>query len=481
MAANHLIFPSAIALSKPALSFPWATPTCLVSADLLALSLVYWIAVLGRSAVGGPLDLSFYLELYPAVTLFLAGFFVQDLYPGCLLHPAEEIRRVFRCVTTVFLLIASSTFLWHNADRYSRGVFLIMWAMSAPCVLLARNSTRDLFSAKPWWGVPAIVLGSGAAARRVIQTASLNRCGLRIAGVLSNSEPRFWPSDLPPLLGQLDAGPKIAHSGIAQYAIVAMPHGTNDELRQTIQDHCVGFRHVLLIPDLPGLCSLHISAREIGGEVALDIPQRLFHPGAALAKRVTDVVGSGSVMLLLLPLLAVVSILIRLTSTGPIFFGHRRFGRDGGTFAALKFRTMVPNGDQVLQRHLEANPAAREEWDRDQKLKDDPRVTYLGKWLRRCSLDELPQLWNVLVGEMSLVGPRPIVKSETKRYGRAYGLYTRVLPGITGLWQVSGRNNTSYDERIAFDEYYVRNWSVWLDTYILGRTIRTVLTGDGAY
>jgi lipopolysaccharide/colanic/teichoic acid biosynthesis glycosyltransferase len=142
---------------------------------------------------------------------------------------------------------------------------------------------------------------------------------------------------------------------------------------------------------------------------------------------------------------------------------------------------MAVNGDEILKRHLERSPVARLEWERDQKLKDDPRVTWIGKWLRKYSFDELPQLWNVLVGDMSLVGPRPIVKAEIVKYGAAYSLYQRVIPGITGLWQVSGRNLTTYEERIAFDEYYVRNWSVWLDIYILVRTVRTVLTGHGAF
>jgi lipopolysaccharide/colanic/teichoic acid biosynthesis glycosyltransferase len=150
-------------------------------------------------------------------------------------------------------------------------------------------------------------------------------------------------------------------------------------------------------------------------------------------------------------------------------------------FKAWKFRTMVQNADAVLKSHLAAHPALAEEWRLTQKLKNDPRVTPLGKLLRRSSLDELPQLMNVFAGEMSLVGPRPIVAAEVEKYGEHYTSYCRVKPGITGLWQVSGRNNTTYDERITFDQYYVLNWSVWLDLHILTRTVHTVLTGDGAY
>jgi Undecaprenyl-phosphate galactose phosphotransferase WbaP len=170
-----------------------------------------------------------------------------------------------------------------------------------------------------------------------------------------------------------------------------------------------------------------------------------------------------------------------MSTRGPIVYSHKRLGRNGRHFNAWKFRTMFQNADQVLELYLEEHPELREEWERDHKLKFDPRVTRIGRFLRKTSLDELPQLWNVIRGDMSLVGPRPIVDAEIEKYGAYYGLYTMVKPGITGLWQVSGRNNTTYDERVQLDAYYVRNWSPWLDLYLLLRTIRIVLFAKGAY
>jgi Undecaprenyl-phosphate galactose phosphotransferase WbaP len=170
-----------------------------------------------------------------------------------------------------------------------------------------------------------------------------------------------------------------------------------------------------------------------------------------------------------------------MSSRGRIFYGHKRIGRYGETFKAWKFRTMFQDSNQVLELYLEANPDLREEWERDHKLKFDPRVTRIGRFLRKTSLDELPQLWNVILGNMSLVGPRPIVDAERVKYGSYYGLYTMVKPGITGLWQVSGRNNTTYDERVQLDAYYVRNWSPWMDVVLLFKTIRIVLFAKGAY
>ena len=179
------------------------------------------------------------------------------------------------------------------------------------------------------------------------------------------------------------------------------------------------------------------------------------------------------------PVMAVLACLIRLDG-GPATFVHYRVGRGGRLFRCLKFRTMRADAERTLQELLERNPALREEWQRAQKLAEDPRVTPVGRWLRRSSLDELPQLFNVVRGEMALVGPRPITVPELRRYGTARWQYLSVVPGMTGLWQVSGRNRTDYERRVQLDELYVRTRSVWLDAKILARTVVVVLSRDGA-
>ena len=248
-----------------------------------------------------------------------------------------------------------------------------------------------------------------------------------------------------------------------------------------IQDQCKGYRHILLVPDLHGICSLGIIAREIGGEIGIEVPQRLFHRSAGMTKCALDLIVTSLALIALSPVFVLIATAIKLTSSGPIFYGHIRHGRDGKLFKALKFRTMFQNGESILLAHFQKHPEELASWQHDHKLKRDPRVTGVGRWLRRYSLDELPQLLNVLVGHMSLVGPRPIVSAEIHKYGRGYDLYSRVRPGVTGLWQVSGRNNTTYPERVALDEYYVRNWSIWLDAYIVIRTTKAVLSAEGAY
>jgi lipopolysaccharide/colanic/teichoic acid biosynthesis glycosyltransferase len=182
-----------------------------------------------------------------------------------------------------------------------------------------------------------------------------------------------------------------------------------------------------------------------------------------------------------LPVALLIALAIVLESGGPALFGHTRIGRGRKPFRVWKFRTMIVDGDEILQRHFAENPAAALEWDLTHKLKADPRITRVGRLLRRTSLDELPQIWNVLRGDMSIVGPRPIVEAEVPKYGPAFRLYTHVAPGLTGLWQVSGRNDTSYHRRVELDTEYIRRWTPALDLKLVMRTVKVVLAGRGAY
>jgi len=201
----------------------------------------------------------------------------------------------------------------------------------------------------------------------------------------------------------------------------------------------------------------------------------------AVVKRVVDLLGSGSLLVLTAPLLVGVALAVRIGSPGPVLFSHRRVGRGGREFMCRKFRTMSPDSDRRLAEILARDPARRREWESEFKLKDDPRVTRIGRFLRRTSLDELPQLWNVVRGEMSLVGPRPIVRDELDRLDGALESYLAVRPGLTGLWQVSGRNDMDYGQRVLLEASYTRNWSLWLDVSLLLRTVRAVFTRRGAY
>jgi Undecaprenyl-phosphate galactose phosphotransferase WbaP len=460
---------------------PPSSSICLLLADLIGLSAVFCFAVWSKHLSNPSLDLHFYTKVYPSILIFLVAFWSQGLYPAMLLHPAEEMRRTFHAVTTVIVVLVASTFFFRNQLEYSRYVIGLSWVLVPPVVLLCRVITRKLFSQRGWWPTSAVVLGTGPAAQKIARSLNKSQRGLRVTGVLLPTAVGDWDSDLPPVIGHLSDASMIRRQDSMPYAILAMPNCTQAELQKVIQDYCKGFRHILIVTDLLGVCCLGISPREIGGQVGIEIPQRLSFVVPKIVKRSIDCALGLVIFLMLVPLLLIICAAIKLTSRGPIFFGHLRYGRDGKPFYALKFRTMVTKADPVLNDYLQQHPEQLLEWQVNHKLKKDPRITTVGRWLRRYSLDELPQLINILAGHMSLVGPRPIVESEIKRYAATYDLYTRVLPGLTGLWQVSGRNNTTYEERVAFDDYYVRNWSIWMDMYILARTFRAVLHADGAY
>ena len=207
----------------------------------------------------------------------------------------------------------------------------------------------------------------------------------------------------------------------------------------------------------------------------------VFPPTGGVLKRVFDVSAALTALVLISPLFLMLMLLVKFSDRGPAFYGHRRVGHSGKSFRCLKFRTMVVDGDKVLQAYLHANPKATEEWLATRKLQNDPRVTLVGAVLRKLSLDELPQLINIIRGEMSIVGPRPVVEDELELYETAAIYYLQSRPGLTGLWQVSGRNDVSYASRVAFDTHYVKNWSLGSDMMIIAKTIPAVCLSRGSY
>ncbi len=203
-------------------------------------------------------------------------------------------------------------------------------------------------------------------------------------------------------------------------------------------------------------------------------------PVGGRSKRALDLAIAILALVVLAPIFILVALLVRASDGGPAFYRHRRLGHDGQPFDCLKFRTMVPNADEVLERHLRRREAA-EEWRLTRKLKEDPRVTRFGEVLRKSSVDELPQLINVIKGEMSIVGPRPIVDEEVPKYGAAISHYFRARPGVTGAWQVSGRNSLQYEQRVQLDSEYVTNWTARRDLAIIVRTVPVVLSARDCY
>ena len=224
--------------------------------------------------------------------------------------------------------------------------------------------------------------------------------------------------------------------------------------------------------------STEYSSRYGNEEVRIGVPQ--FRGVGGTAKRVLDVILVLASLPFIVPIMFLLAALVVMASPGPIFYAHRRVGLAGREFGCLKFRTMIPDGDQVLLSYLRKHPHERLSWESERKLKNDPRVTRIGAILRKSSLDELPQLLNVLRGDMSLVGPRPVVRDELLKYGRSARYYLEARPGLTGLWQISGRSDTSYAQRVMFDRFYVTHWTLIRDLWVIAMTIPAVIASKGA-
>ncbi|HVW11373.1 MAG TPA: undecaprenyl-phosphate galactose phosphotransferase WbaP [Bryobacteraceae bacterium] len=447
-----------------------ATHGSILAADIASFWTAFAAAVVIRHVFGGQFLLVDYLRFVPLLPGFAVVYLAVGLYPGVGIHPVRELRGIFYANSVVYLMMMAGTFLSKTGILFSRLAFTGAWALSILLVILFRNLVRSGLARKKWWGIPVVLFGAGREGRRVVDLlAAQPSLGLKVAVVLDDDP------------GSLALAPLMADQYGLSYAIVAMPGAAPERLREILRRYAHRFRHFLLIPNVADLGILWVSTRDLGGVPGLEMSQNLLHAGPRMAKRAADLVFSLIAAVLLTPVLLALAVLVRMSSHGPAFYSQPRIGRDRRVFHAWKFRTMTPDAELVLERYFERNPAARAEWRMNRKLRDDPRVTPLGRFLRQFSLDELPQLWNVFRGQMSLAGPRPIAADELVRYGDGIELYTKVLPGITGLWQVSGRNDTTYDERVRLDEYYVRNWSIWMDLWILGRTMRCLITRRGAY
>lgn len=451
-------------------------------ADVAAFLLSAGLSVVARWALGGDYHLSTYWRLWPVLGLLTATFALFGLYPGITLNAVSELRRATAAITAVFLMLSGVTFMFRDADTYSRSVFFSAWLLSVVLTPIGRALVRKQFAERSWWGYPVVVFGSGETARMVLdRIISQPELGFRVKAVADASSSA--PASLYgiPVFHDLEEVAVAAEAAGVTHAIVAMPELAGPSLLSLLETHAASFPNVLFVPDMSGISSLGVEAKDLCRQLVLEVRRSLLRPGAQFAKRVIDLCLAIPACIVLLPVFASIYLLLKLESRAPAFYSQTRVGRGGENFRIWKFRSMVPNAQEVLADYLARNPELRSEWERDQKLRDDPRVTRLGRMLRKTSLDELPQLWNVLAGDMSLVGPRPIVQNEVLKYGPAYDLYRQVLPGITGMWQISGRNNTTYRERIALDSYYVRNWSPWFDVYILSRTVKVVLLREGAF
>ncbi|HYO23669.1 MAG TPA: undecaprenyl-phosphate galactose phosphotransferase WbaP [Lacipirellulaceae bacterium] len=404
------------------------------------------------------------------------------LYPAVRLGLVEEARRISLSLAVLLVMTFSRMSLGSELLRHRLLFAVAVFFISLFCLPYVRSKLRRVLGRTNWWGFSTLVCGHDAAVVSVYQWLADNRrLGLRPLGVVASPAALEFDKETPGYLGDWSDANRLANRGEAYWAVMVEPPETKDDITSTIEQYLGSVPHVFVVSQLTGMPD-HWNRHQMSeGLEGLLVEHHLMLPVQQIVKRLMDLAIVATVGLLLSPLFLALAVVIKLSSKGPIFYGHERVGRGNTRFRAWKFRTMIANAENLIEDYLNQNPELRDEWERTHKLKQDPRVTAVGRFMRKWSIDELPQLWNVLVGEMSAVGPRPIVPNEIVKYGEHFESFCSVLPGMTGLWQVCGRNDTTFDERIRLGMYYIHHWSPSLDAYLLVRTAKTVLFSKGAY
>ena len=395
----------------------------------------------------------------------------------------DETKQCMRSLLYAFLVSIMFLYAERNTIHFFR--LILAFVMFLPLCLAARYVFRRILFGLGLLSTKVIILGAEKAgeifARNIISSPFTVR---KVLGFLDDDESKQGKtvSGLP-VLGKLSDFERIQASLHADEAVIAIPTASRRELSEMLSRAEELAGKVLYIPDMYMLNTMSSEMRSIGGMPIISASQGLLNPVNRFIKAIIDYAGGFIALCLLSPFMIYVAWRVKREDGGRVFFLHKRIGQDLKPFNVYKFRTMVENAEEILQEMLK-DENLRREFEEAFKFKDDKRITKIGHVLRRTSLDELPQLFNVLRGEMSLVGPRPIVQKEIDLY---YGYNTarqifRVKPGMTGYWQVSGRNDVEdYQQRIDFDLYYIHNWSVWLDIIIMIRTVNEVINGSGAY
>ena len=396
----------------------------------------------------------------------------------------DTMKNLFRSITIGVVVSIVLMYTGHVINDVSRLFVVFAYIFLLLFIFSSRFVVGKILSKAGYLTIPVLLVGAGKTAELVKK--SLDRMPIatyKIIGYVDDNPKSSTIAKEYPCLGAFSDVERVIKDTGVQTVLICAPGLEPKKLVSLINRLQLLVKRVAFVPELFGLPTSNITARGMMEEqaVVLRVQNNLARKSNRIMKRIFDIVATVCGGILILPILAIIALLIYLDSPGPIVFGHKRVGQGGKEFSCYKFRSMVPNAQEALEVYLKENPATREEWEHNFKLKDDPRVTRIGKFLRKTSLDELPQLWNVLVGDMSLVGPRPIVRDEIVKYGDYINDFYLVPPGITGVWQVSGRSDTTYEERVLMDSWYVHNWSVWIDIVYLLKTALVVVKLKGAY
>ncbi|ELB7344379.1 undecaprenyl-phosphate galactose phosphotransferase WbaP [Klebsiella michiganensis] len=393
-----------------------------------------------------------------------------------------ELKEILR--TLVIFAIIEIAVVAFTTWSFSRFLWVLTWGFVLVLVPAMRMLVKRILDSFGLWQRDTWIIGSGVNAHEAYKAISSERnLGLKIIGFIYSDGGISAGDNIDGIPVSLNELKWLDNIGTKTQFIVAVESHQGDMRNAWLRNFMIkGFRYVSVIPTLRGmpLDSTDMSFIFSHEVMIFRVQQNLAKWSSRLIKRVFDIAGSLAIIAILSPILLYISRKVK-KDGGPAIYGHERIGKGGKPFKCLKFRSMVINSKEVLEHLLDNDPEAKKEWEATFKLKNDPRITKIGKFLRRTSLDELPQLFNVLKGEMSLVGPRPIITAELERYNDEVDYYLLSKPGMTGLWQVSGRSDVDYETRVYLDAWYVKNWSMWNDIAILFKTIAVVLRKDGAY
>lgn len=415
-----------------------------------------------------------------AIAILIAAYAASGLYVGSTMHPAEEMRRVM--LTTVIALgaIGTALLVHEGASVQTTAFFGFVVCVTATWVAIFRLLSRILFARREWWGYPIVVISDGCTGANVVKTLKRwPELGLKPVALLSDELPEGIELEGVPVYGVMSDAPALALEHNFPCAVLAPSNVPPRELAEMVGYFTKFYRRLLIIPDVVDMSALWTGSWFFGGVVGYGVQHRRCKPLSQFIRRLIDITFAGLGILLLIPIWLLIALLVKIDSTGPVFYRQTRIGRGGRIFKVIKFRSMHVDASHRLQEILN-DSGLRQEYEVYRKLREDPRVTSVGKFLRRYSLDELPQLLNILRGDMSIVGPRAYTPNEVAAMQNMEGIISQNAPGLTGLWQVSGRNNLSFEERINIDVQYTKNASFWLDAFIVLRTIPTVLSGEGA-
>ena len=393
-----------------------------------------------------------------------------------------ELKEILR--TLVIFAVIEIAVMVFTTWSFSRFLWMLTWLLILCFLPTSRMITKRILGHLGFWQRDTWIIGNGPNALEAYKAINSERnLGLAIVGFIAsdNSVTEYTMADnIPVKPSNLEW--LLSKDKKTQF-IVAVESDQSGIRNTWLRNFMIkGYRYVSVIPTLRGvpLDSTDMSFIFSHEVMIFRVQHNLAKWSSRILKRAFDIVGSITIITILSPLLIYISLKVK-KDGGSAIYGHERIGKGGQPFKCLKFRSMVINSKEVLDELLANNSDAKDEWDATFKLKNDPRITKIGSFLRQTSLDELPQLFNILKGEMSLVGPRPIITAELERYNDEVEYYLLSKPGMTGLWQVSGRSDVDYETRVYLDAWYVKNWSMWNDIAILFKTIGVVLKKDGAY